>query len=124
MSGFKPSLKELEALRRELVVGEPFADDKARVRGRIAELDKAIADERAALEDRVTVSADLATFWSFEITLPRREVEAEGFDPLQALENAYRDGADWGDLMDHELSPGSVWVDGKPAPVTEPEPIA
>lgn len=91
-------LEQLRAERGELVT-------------KIHELDRKIGD---LLDEPIRVEANLTTEWHFEVMVPRRDVKAPGFDPVAALEAAYSDGADWGDLLDHDIPADSVWVDGEP----------
>lgn len=55
------------------------------------------------MDDTVTITCDLVTTWSFEVKIPRAEADADDFDPTLVLEKAYAEGAEWGDLWDHDF---------------------
>lgn len=82
---------------------------------RAAELAKALrwTPAPSKLDDAtVEIGCDLATYWTFGVTVPASEAVKPGFDPEAALEAAYGDGADWGDLNDHAFE--NVTVNGYP----------
>lgn len=59
----------------------------------------------------VRVEVDLTTMWSFHAFV----ASADRYDPeviRLALEKAYEDGADWGELEDHDFS-STAYVDGE-----------